>query len=107
MVYRFHNFAGYLTNWTGYISQGNVSADLATRPRPLGMIYDNTTVQGSWIHRANMSEDSANFGRIVNNISMAMPHSGIVAAAKDPKNGILQPEDLDVRETALLALEGC
>ena len=54
-----------------------------------------------------MSEDSANFGRIVNNISMAMPHSGIVAAARDPKNGILQPEDLDVRETALSALEGC
>lgn len=94
MVYRFHNFAGHLTNWTSYISQGNVSADLAMRPRPLGMIYDNTTVQRSWIHRANMSEDSANIGRIVNNISMAIPHSGIVAAAKDLKNGVLQPGTL-------------
>ena len=44
-----------------------------------------------------MPDDFASFGRIVNNITMAMPHSGIVAAAKDPKNRILQPDSLDVR----------
>ncbi|KAL2054643.1 hypothetical protein ABVK25_004946 [Lepraria finkii] len=43
-----------------------------------------------------MSEDSANFGRIVNNISMAILHSGIVAAVKDLKNGVLQPGTLTV-----------
>lgn len=61
------------------------------------MMYDNTTVQGSWINVENMTEVSARFGsRIINNVSMAMPHSGVFAAARDPLNNIIQPQDLAV-----------
>jgi len=45
-----------------------------------------------------MTELSSKYGqRIVNNISMAMPHSGVFTAARDPLNNIMQPETLDVR----------
>lgn len=60
------------------------------------MMYDNTTVQGSWINVKNMTDVSATYGRTVNNVSLAMPHSGVFAAARDPINGIMQPQDLSV-----------
>lgn len=101
----YHNYMQYLGNWTNYLSQtsvdgnislGHVSTDLAHRPLPVGTLYDNTTVQGSWINRANMTEDSNKFERMVNNVTLAMPHSAVYAAATDPRNRILQPQDLDV-----------
>lgn len=44
----------------------------------------------------NMSTLSETYGRIVDNVTMAMPHAGVVAAAKDPLNGIMQPSDFNV-----------
>ena len=43
-----------------------------------------------------MTSLSENYTRIVNNVTMAMPHVGVVAAAMDSFNGIMQPSDLDV-----------
>lgn len=63
----------------------------------MGLLYDNTTVIGSWLNQSeDMATVSDRFGRIINNISMAMPHAGIFAAARDPINGIRQP-DISVR----------
>jgi len=93
-VARYHNYAQYLTAWTTTISQGHTSDMLVTRPGPVGTLYDSITVQGSWVNIHTMSKDSAPFpGRIVNNVSLAMPHSGIVAAARDSRNNIMQPQD--------------
>lgn len=92
----------YLSNWTTSIAKGSGSSELAQRPLPVAMLYDNTTVQGSWIHVVdNMTQLSNNFStagysRIVVNVSMAMPHSGVFAAARDPINQIMQPQDLNV-----------
>jgi hypothetical protein len=41
-----------------------------------------------------MTTVSAQYGRIVNNVTMAMPHVGVSAAARDTKNGIMQPSEL-------------
>jgi hypothetical protein len=83
------------------VARGYSVDDLSRRPRPVGILYDNTTVQGSWINVQNMTELSAKHGsRIVNNVSMAMPHSGVFAAARDPLNNIMQPETLDVRTSS-------
>ena len=60
------------------------------------MLYDNTTVQGTWIQVWNMTEISNQWNKTVNNVTMAMPHSGIVKAARDPRNDIKQPQDLGV-----------
>lgn len=60
------------------------------------MLYDNTTVEGSWINVPDMAADSKKFGRIINNVTMAMPHAGVSEAARDPNNNIIQPKELNV-----------
>ena len=93
--HRYHNYQQFRSDWTKVRGEGNVTA----RPKPVGLFYDNTTVTGSWLQ--NLTEDmttvSDRFGRIINNITMAMPHAGIFAAARDPINGIRQP-DINVRQ---------
>lgn len=44
----------------------------------------------------DMSLLSEKYGRIATNVTMVMPHAGVVAAATDPLNGIMQPSDLNV-----------
>lgn len=89
---RFHNFHQYRSDWAKSIDTGNTTG----RPNPVGLLHDNTTVTGSWINKVNMADVSARHGRIINNVTMAMPHSGVFAAAREPLNGILQPYDLNV-----------
>ncbi|KAL8949757.1 MAG: hypothetical protein Q9222_004156 [Ikaeria aurantiellina] len=93
----YHNFMQYLSNWTTSIARGTGSDDLRQRPIPVGMLYDNTTIRGSWINVENMTETSQKYstdgyGRIVTNVTMAMPHAGVFAASRDPFNDILQPQ---------------
>ena len=69
------------------------------------MLYDNTTIKGSWMNlgpEQNMSTLSGSYKRIVNNVTMAMPHPGVLQAAGDRINNILQPRDLSVCSTTLL-----
>ncbi|KAI4245657.1 MAG: hypothetical protein LQ352_006535 [Teloschistes flavicans] len=96
----YHNFMQYLSNWTTNIARGSGSAELSQRPLPLAMLYDNTTIQGSWIDVKNMTNISQTFSphdfdRVVTNVSMAMPHVGVFAAARDPINNIMQPQDFN------------
>jgi hypothetical protein len=91
----YHNFEQWLTAWTALVEGSNqTSDDLRFRPKPAGSIWDNTTVTGSWIETQNITELSLNHGRMVNNVTMAMPHAGIPAAAMDPKNDIRQPQEV-------------
>ena len=93
----------YLSNWTqSVINSGQGSDNLAKRPVPVAMLYDNTTIEGSWIAVQNMTEISkkhspSNYNRTVINITMAMPHAGVFEAMRNPINGIMQPQDLEVR----------
>ena len=93
----YHNSVQYLTTWQN-ISVGGVgvSSDIAERPRPPAMLYDNTTVTGSWVQPqfSNMTALYEQYNRVINNVTMSMPHAGILTAAHDPINGILQPEKL-------------
>ncbi|OWO99528.1 hypothetical protein B2J93_3975 [Marssonina coronariae] len=68
------------------------------------MLYDNTTVEKSWVagNTSNMASAYEQFGRIVNNVTLSMPHAGLHAAARDPKNGVLQPEELARDEEYLI-----
>lgn len=61
------------------------------------MLNDNTTISAPWIEQehGNMTKLYEDHGHIVINVSMAMPHAGVVGAAMDPVNKIMQPEDLD------------
>lgn len=42
-----------------------------------------------------MDANYKKYNRIVNNVTLAMPHSGVISAASDQINGILQPSDLE------------
>ena len=88
----------YMSQWVDNNNSGHTSENLHDRTLPTAMLYDNTTVQGSWINIQNMTEVSAYYGRVVNNVTMAMPHAGIYAASKDSMNTIMQPQDFSVRD---------
>lgn len=87
----YHNYQRYLSDWEDRIANGNTSMFLDERPQAFALLTENTTVTGQWIE---MTADNATTldGRVINNVSMAMPHVGVTTAARDAINGILQPE---------------
>ncbi|KAB8300070.1 hypothetical protein EYC80_000304 [Monilinia laxa] len=95
----YHNFLEFIRTWADIaaVGGGKNYSELANRPNVTATLYDNTTVKASWI-RTNTSDMDANYkkyNRIVNNVTLAMPHSGVISAASDQINGILQPSDLE------------
>ena len=58
------------------------------------LLNDNTSITAPWIGTDAQALYQAN-GFVVNNITMAMPHPGVVSAASDPANNILQPDELN------------
>ncbi|TAQ87051.1 hypothetical protein B7494_g4637 [Chlorociboria aeruginascens] len=94
----YHNYATYLDVWTANNDAGIVaSPDLYNRPQAVGLLYDNTTVTGSWIetNTSNITSSWEQYGRIINNVTMAMPHAGVSAASRSSINNIMQPADLE------------
>lgn len=90
----YHNYQQWITEWSDLVVGDNRTSDnLYHRRKPSGSIWDNTTVTGSWIEVKDTKELSSKHGRMVNNITMAMPHGGIPGAAMDVKNDIQQPKD--------------
>lgn len=88
----YHNYQQWIASWATMVDSGHdATTKLRTRPAPMGSIMDNTTVVGSWIEIEDMEKISHNHGRLVSNITMAMPHGGIPGAAMDSKNNIRQP----------------
>ena len=87
----------YLSDWTNATANGEMASELGNRPRVPAILYDNTTVKGSWVDVQNMEEVSVKYNRTINNVSLAFPHPGVAAAAQVPSNRILQPADLSVR----------
>ncbi|KAJ5329362.1 hypothetical protein N7452_009752 [Penicillium brevicompactum] len=88
----YHNYEQWLNKWADLVHSDNeTSSDLHKRPKPAGSIWDNTTVTGSWIEVQDMTTLSKKHNRMINNVTMAMPHGGIPNTAMDPKNKIKQP----------------
>ncbi|PSK34509.1 60S ribosomal protein L7 [Elsinoe australis] len=78
--------------WTTLNENSNSTTDPYKRPPGFGLMYENTTITASWIDiQPPLNED----GRIITNSSLAYPHAGVYQAARDPNNGILQPQELD------------
>lgn len=118
----FSDFMDFLSTWK---DTSSASLDMAKRPEARSTLYNNVTMIGTWIE-TQFSDVSKNFdahSRIINNVSLAMPHPGEVstptnwpglsesvharisfsdrisgvykAATNRTLNGILQPSDLD------------
>ncbi len=90
----YHNYQHWLSTWADFATAGNGSAYLASRPKGYAMFNDNTTVIGPWIEKKNITMHQPE-GWIINNVTMAFPHPGVVQAAQDPANGIMQPNELN------------
>ncbi|CAG8067920.1 unnamed protein product [Penicillium salamii] len=86
------NYLKWVTQWAELVESHNeTSCDLKHRPKPMGSIWDNTTVTGDWIDIQNVTSLSEKHGRMMINVTMAMPHGGIPRAAMDKTNNIKQP----------------
>ncbi|KAI0908597.1 hypothetical protein F4823DRAFT_486009 [Ustulina deusta] len=87
----------FMAEWDGIRKSGNSTIrQLSDRPTGKHILYDNTTMDSQWIETES-GDMPANFNahqRIINNVTLALPHAGVYAAATDPINGILQPSEL-------------
>lgn len=90
----YHNYEQYLSNWVEAVTKGETGKLMSERPLPVGTWHDNTTVQGNWVEQHDMAELSKKHRRMIQNVTAVMPHAGVFAASRFPKNEIRQPEDL-------------
>ncbi|OLN81137.1 hypothetical protein CCHL11_09535 [Colletotrichum chlorophyti] len=103
----YRNLMSFLTSWDEINKNGtNIEIDISRRPVGTALLYDNTTLTSSWIETqySNTTWYYESLGRIINNVTLAMPHPGVYDAATHPVNKILQPNDLSgVGEYAIKA----
>lgn len=93
----YRNLMNFMTTWNVINENGTgVMGTLDQRPVGTTLLFDNTTMTSSWIKTAtaNATAKFEEHGRIINNVSLAMPHPGVYAAATTKENRILQPDDL-------------
>lgn len=95
----FHNYQRYLSVWKDWNRFGNGTSDQHRRPPGYGLLHDNTTVTAQWIDVIDTVKESKKYGRAINRVSMAMPHSGVFSAARYGENNIMQPEELNSEGT--------
>ena len=93
----YRNLESFMGVWTTINSNDtSFMDDLEHRPAGSTLLFDNTTMTGTWIETnfGNVAANSKKHSRIINNVTLAMPHPGVYGAATDVTNGILQPDDL-------------
>ncbi|GJC98039.1 hypothetical protein ColKHC_06865 [Colletotrichum higginsianum] len=103
----YRNLMSFLGDWDAINKNGtSATVDISQRPVGTALLYDNTTLTSAWIE-VNFSNATKNYeehGRVVNNVTLAMPHPSVYDAATNPVNKILQPNDLSgVGEYAIKA----
>ncbi|KND87649.1 hypothetical protein TOPH_07725 [Tolypocladium ophioglossoides CBS 100239] len=104
----YRNLLAFMEDWTNIYRNGSTTnaSGLGGRPNGTTLLYDNTTMTSSWIEMqySNVTAHHETYGRIINNVTLAMPHPGVYAAARDRINHILQPDELgNVGEYAIKA----
>ncbi|KAF4995356.1 hypothetical protein FGRMN_5140 [Fusarium graminum] len=93
----YRNLLNYMSTWTDINRNGTeISSNLKKRPGGTTLLHDNTTMHGSWIEtdHGDVAAQFEKMGRIINNVTLALPHPGVYAASTLKENGILQPNDL-------------
>ncbi|KAH8671230.1 hypothetical protein BX600DRAFT_458597 [Xylariales sp. PMI_506] len=93
----YQNLLAFMDTWQQFSVNGtSASTNITERPVSTSLLYGNTTMYSSWIE-GEFGDPAAQFQtheRIVNNVTMSVPHPGVYAAATDSINEILQPSDL-------------
>ena len=92
----FYNLAQFLAHWEDVVGIGhNVSTEQEDRPTFIGLPYANTRIVPQWIHVVDTAEASRRYKRVINNVSLALPHIGVSNAAHDQRNHMPQSDTLD------------
>jgi hypothetical protein len=82
-----YNLIQFLAKWNDMVGAGqNVSTNQVDRPAWIGLTNSNTTFIPEWIHAVDTAAVSREFGRVVNNVSLALPHIGVSSATRDTRN---------------------
>ncbi|KAK8056648.1 hypothetical protein PG993_001875 [Apiospora rasikravindrae] len=94
----YRNLLSFMKSWQirNNVTSESPGLDMQSRPVGTAILYDNTTLTSAWINTEYSDPKKAfdTHKRIVNNVTLAMPHPGVYAAATDPRNKILQPSAL-------------
>ncbi|KAI1432107.1 hypothetical protein GGR50DRAFT_689204 [Xylaria sp. CBS 124048] len=93
----YHSLIAYMAEWDGISNPDDQAlSKLSGRPTGKHTLTDNTTMDSSWIEAeyGDMASNFMIYRRIINNVTLAMPHPGVYTAATDPINNILQPNEL-------------
>ena len=85
----------YLTSWQ-QVTPAQETTDVTQRPPPVAFFRENITVQGSWVDPVDNVAASQKYNRTITNISMAIPHAGIVDAAAQAINNLPNVRLFDV-----------
>jgi hypothetical protein len=91
----YHNYFGYISSWTDFIAKNKSGDTLQDRPNGFALLNDNTTISASWIEQQEVRTFNDTHPRYINNITMAMPHIGVIQAAISPKNDLMQPAEAE------------
>ncbi|TVY17838.1 hypothetical protein LARI1_G002684 [Lachnellula arida] len=79
------DFNEFMKEWSREVMGGDTDlSNLSSRPSPTSSIFTDTIVGGSWVQKSS-SDISANFdkyGRVVNNITLSMPHPVVFYSAQ-------------------------
>ncbi|KAH8881556.1 hypothetical protein GQ53DRAFT_735008 [Thozetella sp. PMI_491] len=92
----YHNFFEFMSAWHSFATNGTTKR-VSKGNRPLGTatLYNDTTLITAWAEQetSNVTRNFEQHGRIIDNITLAIPHPGVYGAALDSINDILQPVD--------------
>lgn len=99
----YHNYYDYLNSWSERTQNSQSNGRLIPSARPSGtaLLGNDTAVIAPWVeNRLNYSSarvwnETDEPVIVINNVSLAFPHTGVASASKDAVNNIMQPEDLD------------
>ncbi|KAM0424505.1 hypothetical protein ACHAPT_010219 [Fusarium lateritium] len=88
-----HDLYSYLLAWNNTDTTG---LELVQRPAGNTMLENNVTLEASWAEPKykNVSQLYTQWGRIIDNATISLPHPRVWEAFRSPSSGILQPEDL-------------
>lgn len=84
--------------WNTYLTAWGIGKRSQARPfqsqRLTPWTLDRSTqsqINSSWVQIIDMQNAFNKFGRVVNNVTLAIPHPGILKAARTSSNSIAQP----------------
>ncbi|KAF4535796.1 uncharacterized protein LTHEOB_12533 [Lasiodiplodia theobromae] len=86
----YHDYQRYVAEWDHYARNHSAGTTKETRVPAFSQYRSEIQVNGTWMDVSAFELD----GRIINNVSLAMPHAGVMSAATDERNEIMQPSEL-------------